>query len=97
MVTRNHARIELAISSSNKHKNKRYFKQFFLNKEQIESDFGNQLEWEELPDSKMSRIRFQLNDVNIFEKEDWDKINSFFVDNLPRFESAFSNVIKQLK
>jgi hypothetical protein len=58
---------------------------------------GNQLEWEELPDSKMSRIRFQLNDVNIFEKEDWDKINSFFVDNLPRFESAFSNVIKQLK
>jgi hypothetical protein len=58
---------------------------------------GNQLEWEELPDSKMSRIRFQLNDVNIFEKEDWDKINSFFVDNLQRFESAFSNVIKQLK
>jgi len=58
----------------------------FVHKDQIELDFGDQLEREYLPDSKMSRIRFQLNDVNIFEKEDWDRINSFFVENLPRFE-----------
>jgi hypothetical protein len=33
-------------------------------KEAIEQAFGNPLEWEELPDNKMSRIKFELQDVN---------------------------------
>ena len=97
VITRNHVRLELALVTSNKIKNKRYFKQLLLNKNQIESDFGDSLEWEELPDSKMSRIRYQLNDVNIFEKEDWDRINDFFIENILKFEQAFENQIKDLK
>ena len=97
IITRNHARLEVSITSSDKLKNKRYFKQLYLAKEQIETSFGDKLEWEELPESKMSRIRYQLNDVNIFQKEDWDKFNAFFVSNLPKFEMAFKEEIEGLK
>lgn len=97
VVTKKHVRIELTFSSSNKLKNKRYFKQLYLNKDQIEASFGHKLDWEELPDSKMSRIRYLLDDVNIFDKNDWEKINDFFVSNLPKFEQAFKEYTITLK
>ena len=73
------------------------FKKLALNKEKIENSFGNLLEWEELPDNKMSRIKFELQDVNIFHETDWDKMNNFFVNNISKFENAFEPFIKSLK
>lgn len=46
---------------------------------------------------KMSRIKYQLNDVNLFDKADWEKMSKFLIEYLPKFESAFQQVIKQLK
>jgi hypothetical protein len=97
IVTKNYVRIELAIVSSSKEKNKMYFKKLALNKEKIENSFGNLLEWEELPDNKMSRIKFELQDVNIFNETGWDKMNNFFVSNISKFENAFEPFIKNLK
>jgi len=97
IITKNYVRIELAIVSSSKDKNKMYFKKLALNKEKIENSFGNLLEWEELPDNKMSRIKFELQDVNIFNETDWDKMNNFFVNNISKFENAFEPFIKSLK
>jgi hypothetical protein len=74
-----------------------YFKKLFKNKEIIEQSFGNPLVWEELPDNKMSRVKFELQDVNLFNETDWKKMNDFFVLYLPKFESAIKTFIKQLK
>ena len=52
---------------------------------------------EELPDNKMSRIKFELQDVNLFNETDWEKMNDFFVLFLPKFESAIEPFIKNLK
>ena len=90
-------RIELGISTSSKEKNKVYFKKLFKNKEVIEQSFGNPLVWEELPDNKMSRMKFELQDVNLFNETDWQKMNDFFVLYLPKFESAIQPFIKNLK
>ena len=59
--------------------------------------FGNPLEWEELPENKMSRIKYQLNDVNLFDKADWDKMSQFLIKHLSKFETALLPEIKKLK
>lgn len=97
IVTRLDIRIELSIITSSKEKNKIYFKKLFKNKEVIENSFGNPLVWEELPENKMSRIKFELQDVSIFNEADWKKMNDFFVLYLPKFENAIKPFIKNLR
>ena len=97
IITKSHIRIELGISTSSKDKNKSYFIHLMRNKEAIEQAFGHPLEWEELADNKMSRIKFGLHDVNLFNDKHWERMNEFFLVYLPKFETAFRPFIKHLK
>ena len=97
ITTKSNIRIELGITTSSKEKNKVYFKKLFKNKEVIEQSFGNPLVWEELPANKMSRVKFEIQDVNLFNEADWQKMNDFFVLYLPKFEKAIQPFIKNLK
>jgi uncharacterized protein with ParB-like and HNH nuclease domain len=97
IITKTHVRIELTISTSSKEKNKMFFKKLFKNKEAIEQSFGKDLGWEELPDNKMSRIKAELEGVNLFNESDWPIMNEFIIQNLPRFEGAIQPFIKGLK
>ena len=96
-ITKKYVRIELSIGTSSKEKNKYFFKRIFKEKESIEERFGNPLEWEELPENKMSRIKYQLNGVNLYNDEDWAKMNAFLITYLPKFEKALSPSIKKIK
>jgi hypothetical protein len=97
IITKSHIRIELGISTSSKDKNKAYFKKLLKNKEAVEQAFGKQLDWEELADNKMSRVKFELQDVNLFNDNHWERMNQFFLNYLPKFENAFRPFIKNLK
>jgi hypothetical protein len=96
-ITKSCVRIELSISTSSKEKNKVYFKKLLKNREAIEQAFGESLVWEELPENKTSRIKAELPGVNLFNENDWTSMNEFFVDNLPKFETAIKPFIKSLK
>lgn len=97
IITKSHIRIELVISTSTKEINKAYFKNLFKNKDAIEQAFGNPLNWTELPDNKMSAVTFKLEDVNLYDESNWEKMNQFFIKYLPKFENAFKPFIKNLK
>lgn len=97
VVSKSFARVELTIGSSSKEKNKRYFKNLLIHKTEIEEAFGNVLEWEELPDNKMSRIKIEDKTVNVFNEETWPEIDQFFSEKLPQFEKAFAPFIGKLK
>ena len=97
VVTKSYVRIELAVSTSSKEANKRYFHQLYKNKSEIENLFGGELVWEELPDGKMSRIKAELQDVSLYNENDWKVMVEFLVDNAPRFEAAFRPYIDKLK
>ncbi|MDB9702096.1 DUF4268 domain-containing protein [Flavobacteriales bacterium] len=96
LITSKYVRIELTIASSSKENNKKYFKKLLSQKDSIENDFGNSLEWEELSDNKMSRIKYELKGVNLFDKSDWDKMSQFLIENLSKFETALQPVIDKL-
>lgn len=97
IITKSHVRIELGILSSNKERNKSYFRKLLRDKDVIEAAFGKPLDWEELPDNKMSRIKYELEGLNLFNEHDWDRMNLFFIQNLSKFESSFRPYINKLK
>lgn len=88
VITQNYVRMELALSTSNKELNKKYFNKLLSNKESIETEFGDQLEWEKLAEYKMSRIKYELRNVSIYEDNDWEEMQAFLVNYLPKFEMA---------
>jgi len=97
VITSKYARIELGITSSSKELNKKYFKKLSSQKDSIENNFGEPIEWEELAEHKMSRIKYELSGVNLFDKADWEKMSKFLVEYLPKFESALQLEINKLK
>ena len=97
LTTQSYVRIELTISTSSKEINKIYFKNLLRNKEQIEQTFGGELVWEELPENKMSRIKVEEQGVSLYNDVDWERMNSFLISNLPKFEKALQPYIKQLR
>ena len=96
-ISSKNACIQLTIERASKQENKLIYERFLENKTQIESRFGNKLIWEELPAKKTSRVKFLINDVNYFNKDDWNKLIDFFTTKLPKFEQALSPEIDKLK
>ena len=96
-ITKNNAKIELTISTSNKELNKRYFKKLLKYKDLIEDSFGKQLQWKELPEYKVSKVRFEMTELNVFDESQWGEINEFFFKYFPLFENAFKHYVSSLR
>lgn len=93
VVTKNYCSVEFGLSSSEKDFNKKAYDYFYSKKDEIENAFGNQLFWERLDDKKMSRISYRMEDVSIFNREDWDQMITFLTDNMIKLEKAFRSHI----
>src|SRR5690606_21534288 len=85
VVTKSYVRVELAISTSNKERNKSFFRELLNRKSEIEESFGGSLVWEELQNNKMSRIKVEKKETSVFDEEDWESMNAFVVENLFKF------------
>ena len=97
VVSKKYARPEIYINRGDKETNKEIFDYFYKLKAKIEKDFGNKLVWEKMEDNVTSRIKYQLDDVNIFDEEDWPKMIEFLIDSSARMYKAFKEPIKKLK
>jgi hypothetical protein len=93
-VSKNFARTELSLGRTNAAENKFIFDELLKQKEQIESVFGGPLKWERLDQIKGSRIRNDLENVNIYNKEDWDEMMEFMVDSMVRLDKAFIKLLR---
>jgi len=96
VISKKYARSEIYINRGTKEENKRIFDQLFAQKENIESDFGNNLIWERMEDNVTSRIKNQLNEVDVSNKDDWEKMNIFLIDSAVRMDKAFRKHISKI-
>lgn len=96
VITGNFARLELWINKGSKEENKQIFDKISSYKDQIELKFGNELDWQRLDDGKGSRVAFYLNDVSVFNEEDWDKMIEFMTGNMIKFEKAMKDVLPEV-
>ncbi len=96
IITKKYTAIEFLMSRASKQENKIIYSKLLKSKKEIEESFGSDLFWEELPDSKSSRIRVVMDNVNLFHKEDWNKMTEFIVENLPKFERSFIPLVEKI-
>lgn len=94
-ISRTYARTEVYMSRSVAEENKFIFDKLVEQKESIESETGA-LEWERLDDKKACRIKQELNNVNLYEKDDWEKMSNFMIDSMLKLEPAFRKPLKKI-
>ncbi|MDR3502173.1 MAG: DUF4268 domain-containing protein [Legionella sp.] len=63
-------------------------------KEQIEKELSCELQWNELPNKKASRIKAIL-DANIRQEDNWNDYFQWLLSNVESFQKVFSKYIKQ--
>lgn len=96
IITKTCARIELSIYGRTQEENKEIFDLLKEKQVRIEEIFGYPLIWERLDEKRMSRIKYEKGELNIFNKDDWDSMVEFFVEYLPKFEKALKKSIDEV-
>lgn len=97
VISNYYARVEVYITRPIKEENKLIFNLLLGQKSSIEQKFGHDLVWEELPEKKASRIKFELNQVDYFNKEDWTKMIDFMIEHMQQLEKTFREPVVKLK
>ena len=96
-ILQKETRISLIINTSSKKQNKRIFKHLFIQKNEIEQELGKSLEWFELPDSKLSYIKFANPNLSIKKHKHWPEMIVWFVNHAALFVSVFKPRITKMK
>lgn len=65
-------------------------------REEITSEFGELLTWQELPGKKMCRIYIRKDDCDPTNNEDWPKQHAWLAERLERLYKIFSPRVKSL-
>ncbi len=72
-------------------------RELMVEKDIIEKEFGHQLEWQELPGRKASRIAIYRQDVDPSDPDQYAVLHAWMLDGIQRFRKVFSSRIKTLK
>lgn len=60
----------------------------YVSKQEIEKDFGTELSWQRLEGKKSCRVAARLEDVNVQNFKDWEKMIDFHCKAMPKFFNA---------
>ena len=93
LITKNYAGVELSISRGTQEKNKKIYDYFYKYKQEIEKDFGGEIQWERLDNKKMSRIAVIRDGLSIYNKEDWNDMMEFLTETMIKFEKTLRKYI----
>jgi len=88
--------ISVDLTLADKNNAKAFFNLLLQDKDKIESEIGNKLEWRELPDNTKSEISFSKDGVNTQNENDWSNQHKWFKENIEKFDKVFRKRIKKL-
>ena len=88
VVTKTYAGVEILINHGDKETNEKIFDALFQKKDEIESDYGEVVEWQRLDEKKSCRITAKLYNVDITNMNDWEKMIEFQCDAMQRLYKA---------
>ena len=96
-ILKNSARIELYIDTGDEDRNNQIFDQLYSKRQEIESDFGDELEWQRPDDRRACRIAKTVENKGLWDTDDWPIIQDKMIDAMIRFEKALSKHIQRLE
>jgi hypothetical protein len=91
------AGIDLYIDVGHQDKNKAIFDLLYSEKDTIESEFGQLLDWKRLDDRRTSRVQYTYSDLGgLYQKEHWGELHDVMIDAMIRFDRTFRKRIKAI-
>ncbi len=97
VISGSYAKVEFSINLPYKDKNKLIFDNLLNKKEQIEKELGLNLIWDRRELRKSSVVKYELNDVSIYNEEDWSEMIKFMVENIEKFVNVFGKEIFNIR
>ncbi len=89
--------IDLYIATPNQETNKHIFDQLYADKEAIEAEIGQALDWRRLDDKTASRVRWALPDIGSWRQQNrWDDMQDHMINAMIRFYPAFQKRISRI-
>ena len=80
VITKNAARVELSISSSDKEYNKKVYDFYIAHKDEIKNRLHKYKPiWQRLDSKISSRIAIVNSNVNPSDEKSWDNVSAFFI------------------
>jgi hypothetical protein len=98
-ITKHESMVELYIDRGKDagQENRKIFDYFYNHKEEIESKFGDSLEWQKLDEKRASRIAKKIRLGGYRDDEDiWPKVHDAMIDSLVNLEKALRPHINNL-
>lgn len=90
------ARVELVFNSSNQQKNKQLFDELASQMDQINSAFGEQLEWQRLDGNKSSRVIIK-HPFQGFEKDAWPEMADWMATKMSKMQQVMEKPLMALR
>ena len=90
------SRLGIGLKIADKNHAKNFYNLLVLDKEEIEAEMQEKLEWRELPDNTKSEIILFKNNVNLYDDKDWNAQYGWFKTNIEKFDKVFRKRIKKL-
>lgn len=89
------ARVELYIDAKTHKKSKEIFDDLYVQKIEIEAEFGDQLDWQRLDMKKASRIAYWIKDKGLSTEDKWDEIQNKMITKMIKLEEVMGKRIKK--
>lgn len=98
LIRMNDAIVELTIDrgSGREEETKQIFDALMAQKDQIEADFGADLEWDRGENRRTARIRYTIKDGGLRDTERWKEIQNLLIDAMIRLEKAMRSHLRAL-
>ena len=90
------SRLGIGLKIADKNHAKNFYNLLLLDKENIEAEIQEKLEWRELPDNTKSEIILFKNNVNLSDEKNWNVQYDWFKTNIEEFDKVFRKRIKKL-
>jgi len=92
ILNRNEASV---LIETNNREHKAWYHLLLEQKDEIESELGYKLQWDERKDNKYASIRVSKK-INVSKKDTWLQIHQWMMERMSQFQSAFRKRIKAL-
>ena len=92
VISKSFARTEVYFNRG-KNENKQAFDFVEKFKTEIEAELKESLTWERMDDKNTCRIKLQLDEVNIDNKEDWPKMINYLIETSEKMAKTFRPIV----
>lgn len=97
LILKDAAAVDVYIDVNDREQNKRYFDSLYSQREQIEHEFGEALEWLRLDEKRASRIVWRTDAGSLRQRDTWPVIQDQLIEHMIRLDDVFRRRLHQLK